>query len=560
MKIQPANFILRVLSFAAIALAAGWAQGVDIYETDFESFAVGSDQLVGSEGWTGTNTGEGVHGIDDELVEGLGKTGFLGFAPPSTDFVSVAHPASYDPLTAGTPVIEFFALVGVSDSTNDAFDRFYISFYNGTDDLLGAVSFDNTPADFGLLRHDGSDLRHTGELFLNDTVQALFVSIDFSTNRWSAKLDGLPVFTDEPFNSSGVPLNLGSIAAEWEVLDAEKPGNNWLLFDEWTVTAKGDNQAPQIAGIPENLTVPTDEGQSTAVVQWVEPTASDNVTVTEFVSTHPSGFQFPVGRTTVTYSASDAGGNTASESFTVTVEDREPPRITGLPGNLTVTVAPDDVPTPVHWPAPTSADNVSVSEFTSNRVPGDSFPEGVTIVTYTARDSAGNERVDDFRVTVLVSTPPQSPYEKWLEEHFKTSEVDPFADADFDGLNNLFEFGIGTNPLLSLGMEGTSAAPKVKRTPGAGPSSFSLQFFTAPDLPGGVTLEVLQSAKLDNPEWEPVATRQGANPWSGPAVELGKLRVQPVNGAAKVLVELVETVPDSSDQRFYRLRMRLSPD
>ena len=81
----------------------------------------------------------------------------------------------------------FFSLLGIEDSTNGEFDRFYISFYNGNDELLGAIAFDNTPADFGVLRYDGNQLVHTGEIFVNNTVQGLFVSIDYLTNTWSAK-------------------------------------------------------------------------------------------------------------------------------------------------------------------------------------------------------------------------------------------------------------------------------------------------------------------------------------------------------------------------------------
>ena len=197
---------------------------------------------MGADGWTGTHVGEGVHGIDEGRIDGLGKTAFLGFNPPSSNFVGVARSVDYDPLGAGNPTIEFFSLVGIADSTNGEFDRFYISFYNISDDLLGAIVFDNTADDFGLLRSDGNELVHTGELFVNDEVQGLFVSIDFSTNTWSAKLDGLPVFTNETFNATGAALDLGSVAAEWEVMKPNKPGDNWMLFDEWTVTAHGDDQ------------------------------------------------------------------------------------------------------------------------------------------------------------------------------------------------------------------------------------------------------------------------------------------------------------------------------
>jgi len=62
-------------------------------------------------------------------------------------------------------------------------------------------------------------------------------------------------------------------------------------------------------------------------VTWSAPTATDNIAVTSFDSTHNSGDAFPVGSTTVTYTASDAAGNSADSSFAVTVTFTEPPPV-----------------------------------------------------------------------------------------------------------------------------------------------------------------------------------------------------------------------------------------
>jgi len=59
-----------------------------------------------------------------------------------------------------------------------------------------------------------------------------------------------------------------------------------------------------------------------AVVTFDAPTASDNCDLVSFEQTAglPSGSEFPIGTTTVTYTATDACGNTAECSFDVTVE------------------------------------------------------------------------------------------------------------------------------------------------------------------------------------------------------------------------------------------------
>jgi len=93
-----------------------------------------------------------------------------------------------------------------------------------------------------------------------------------------------------------------------------------------------DNTPPLITGCPENITVQTGPGRLTCDkgVTWTEPTARDNCTLVSFTSTHAPGATFPVGTTTVTYTAKDGATppNVTTCTFTVTVEDNTPPVIT----------------------------------------------------------------------------------------------------------------------------------------------------------------------------------------------------------------------------------------
>ena len=72
--------------------------------------------------------------------------------------------------------------------------------------------------------------------------------------------------------------------------------------------------------VPESIVVNTDPGLPIAVVSWQHPSASDNsgepVTIT---SNFNSGDTFPIGTTTVTYTATDTSGNAESATFTITV-------------------------------------------------------------------------------------------------------------------------------------------------------------------------------------------------------------------------------------------------
>src|SRR5207245_423096 len=92
-----------------------------------------------------------------------------------------------------------------------------------------------------------------------------------------------------------------------------------------------DTMPPVISDCPTDVTVDTGPGRTTCdqVASWTEPTASDNCAVTSFTSDHHSGDAFPVGTTTVTYTAMDLVGNTATCSFMVTVMDDTPPVIGG---------------------------------------------------------------------------------------------------------------------------------------------------------------------------------------------------------------------------------------
>ena len=54
----------------------------------------------------------------------------------------------------------------------------------------------------------------------------------------------------------------------------------------------------------------------------------------------------------------------------------------------------------VTWTEPTVTDNSGVLTLTSDYQPGDQFPIGVTLVTYTASDPNGNIAMLSFHVNV----------------------------------------------------------------------------------------------------------------------------------------------------------------
>ena len=80
-----------------------------------------------------------------------------------------------------------------------------------------------------------------------------------------------------------------------------------------------DVESPVINGCPSNQSSVSDSGIATGTVSWTAPTATDNSGTQTLTSTHNPGDSFPVGTTSVTYTATDAAGNTATCRFDVIV-------------------------------------------------------------------------------------------------------------------------------------------------------------------------------------------------------------------------------------------------
>ena len=80
-----------------------------------------------------------------------------------------------------------------------------------------------------------------------------------------------------------------------------------------------DDENPTTTGTPSAMTTTTDANVATAAVTWTDPTASDNSGDVTLTSDSSSGSNFPIGTTTVTFTATDPSGNMATDSFTITV-------------------------------------------------------------------------------------------------------------------------------------------------------------------------------------------------------------------------------------------------
>ncbi len=169
-----------------------------------------------------------------------------------------------------------------------------------------------------------------------------------------------------------------------------------------------DTIAPIISNCPANIILTT--AGTTAIATWIAPTATDNCGTPTLTSTHNSGAAFPVGTTTVTYTATDTKNNSTICHFNITITvsnvceiDRTAPIINNCPANINLTTA--GTTAPATWIAPLATDNCGTPNLTSSHNSGAAFPIGVTIVTYTATDAKNNTSTCSFTVIVNSSNP-----------------------------------------------------------------------------------------------------------------------------------------------------------
>lgn len=161
-----------------------------------------------------------------------------------------------------------------------------------------------------------------------------------------------------------------------------------------------DEQMPVITGCPDDIMLTATGCDTTAT--WTPPVAMDNcMDNLAFSSTHNPGDNFIIGTTTVTYTATDGGGNTVICSFTVTVDGNDPIDVVSCPLQVTVDNDPGECQAAVSFIEPEFASDCSTLDINSSDTSGDIFPVGTTEVVYVALDTFGNS--DTCRFNIIVS-------------------------------------------------------------------------------------------------------------------------------------------------------------
>jgi hypothetical protein len=173
------------------------------------------------------------------------------------------------------------------------------------------------------------------------------------------------------------------------------------------------NKAPTIVA-PADIKVPTDGGMCSAAISLGEASIDDDAEGVKVESQRSDGAAldaaYPAGVTSITWTATDAEGEIATATQTVTVEDMEKPVVT-VSASKTVNNDPGLASARVDVGPASATDNCASSVAitgtrSDGRALGDAYGVGTTTITWTARDEAGNEASAEQLITVVDAEAP----------------------------------------------------------------------------------------------------------------------------------------------------------
>jgi hypothetical protein len=222
-----------------------------LYSTGFEA-AEGFDNrltLAGQNGWIAYGTGG--NGLVTNAFEGEGQQAFVGYAPPQStnDILNVWRPVVYLPDANRTTQVQFTVWMAIVDSTNRFYDDFRWSAYNTNSQRLFTLDFDNNSLLISYALDDGAGFVSTGIQYTNNTLYGLTINMDFTKNTWNATLNDQLVVAAKPITTATAPLNLGDVDAVWAIRDPGHPGNNYMVFDNYTLATVSDGSLPSAGSV-----------------------------------------------------------------------------------------------------------------------------------------------------------------------------------------------------------------------------------------------------------------------------------------------------------------------
>ncbi|MGA9589788.1 MAG: HYR domain-containing protein, partial [Salegentibacter sp.] len=208
----------------------------------------------------------------------------------------------------------------------------------------------------------------------------------------------------------GTEFPVGTTPVEYTATDSA--GNSSSISFTVTVT---DNLDPVIE-CPSDIVMTVEYGSEGTVVNYDAPAYSDNCEASiEQTAGLESGSMFPVGKTTIEYTVTDAAGNTTTCSFTVTVNAK--------PDVPAVSVTQPDCATPTGSVSVTTEAGLTYSIDGSNYQTSGEFsdlPAGTYAVT--TKDENGNISAAN---QVTINAQPATPAAPVVEEMLQPTCAEP---------------------------------------------------------------------------------------------------------------------------------------
>ena len=258
-----------------------------------------------------------------------------------------------------------------------------------TGGVPGSLFVDN--ADFTVIVTGATNTPPTLQLPSDQTAEAAAPNgapVTYTATASDAE-DGPLTPTCAPASGATFPLGTTTVACS--------------VTDSGGLTTSGTFNVTVTDTTPPTLHLPADQTVEAAGPNGAQFTfsasADDLVDGSAPVACSPSsGSTFPLGTTSVTCTATDSHGNTATGTFNVTVVDTTPPTL-NLPGPIQTT-ATQNSKAAVSFQA-TATDLVDGSiPVSCTPASGASFPVGMTTVSCSATDAHGNTATGSFTVTV----------------------------------------------------------------------------------------------------------------------------------------------------------------
>jgi hypothetical protein len=409
-----------VLSFAPQAPVVGFTGAFDPANWIFSqnggdgSFSFNGTTeltLVGSNNSIGTAT---------TLCTNLSQAGIVSFA---WEFNTVDGP-SWDPFGyqvngVFTSLTDPFGPQNQSGTTNitlNAGDEFCFN-QNSVDGIFGAgitisdmfvftpdastMSFDCSnvgvnPVTLFVTDLSGNVSTCTSNVTVEDNVAPIAICQDLTV-----QLDALgnaTITANDIDNGSNDACGIASLVASQTAFDCSNVGPNAITLTATDVNGNSstctanvtveDNVAP--IAICQDLTVELDAtGNVTITAAQIDNGSNDACGIASLVASQTAFDCSNEGPNAITLTVTDNNGNTATCASIVTVVDLLAPVIT-CPIDVLVSTDPNDcVASSVNIGLATAVDNCSASVVITNDAPL-VFPQGLTVVTWTATDGSGN--------------------------------------------------------------------------------------------------------------------------------------------------------------------------